>query len=71
MGTDLKGGCSGIVAPSGEILMDLGSACGIAHVVVDVHATYMRPAGYGGQPVRNDDFINAGRSPGAFSRLSN
>ena len=35
MGTDLKGGCSGIVAPSGEILMDLGSACGTAHVVVE------------------------------------
>lgn len=60
MRSDEKGGCSMIVAPDGQILADLGSDVGRASAEIDVFWKYLRPAGFGGKMVRNDDFINDG-----------
>ena len=49
-----------IVAPDGQILADLGSDVGRVSAEIDVFWKYLRPAGFGGKIVRNDDFINDG-----------
>lgn len=67
MGDDSRGGNSMIVAPDGKILKNLGKEVGSATVTIDVTEKYMRPAGFGGDMVRNDDFINAGLRPEIFS----
>ncbi len=66
MGTDEKGGCSMIVAPDGKILADLGAEVGTVSREVDPKWKYLRPAGFGGQPVRNDDFVSNGLRPEVF-----
>ena len=58
-----------IVAPDGTILKNLGKEIGSVAVTVDVKEKYMRTAGFGGNMVRNDDFINAGLRPEVFSDL--
>ncbi len=60
MCSDEKGGCSMIVAPDGQILTDMGSGVGSDSAEIDPAWKYLRPAGFGGTMVRNDDFINAG-----------
>lgn len=55
-----KGGNTMIVSPEGQILENLGEAVGSATAEVDPKWKFMRPAGFGGNMVRNDDFINAG-----------
>ncbi len=67
MGTDEKGGCSMIVAPDGKILKDMGKEVGSISAVVDIHSKYMRSAGFGGDTVRNDKFIDDGLCPNAFN----
>ena len=66
MNHDEKGGCSMIVAPSGEILQDMGKEIGSISAKVDPHEKHMRSAGFGGEMIRNDDFINAGLRPNVF-----
>lgn len=66
MGTDERGGCSMIVAPDGQILRDIGKDTGAISAEVDPLWKYMRTAGFGGNTVRNDDFISSGLCPGAF-----
>ena len=66
MGDDTRGGNSMIVAPDGTILKSLGSGVGSASVTVDVKEKYMRTAGFGGDMIRNDDFINNGLRPDIF-----
>lgn len=66
MGSDEKGGCSMIVAPDGNILKDLGKTVGSVCAEVDPKEKYLRPAGFGGGTVRNDDFINMGLKPEVF-----
>jgi predicted amidohydrolase len=61
-----KGGNTMIVAPDGQILVNLGSAVGSVTAEVDPKWKYMRPAGFGGSMVRNDDFINQGLRPDVF-----
>ena len=58
-----------IVSPDGKILKNLGKEIGSATVTVDVKEKYMRTAGFGGNMVRNDDFINAGLRPNIFSNI--
>lgn len=69
MGDDNYGGNSMIVAPDGKILKNLGKDTGSASVSVDIKEKYMRTAGFGGNTVRNDDFINAGLRPDIFSKI--
>ena len=66
MGDDSRGGNSMIVAPDGKILKNLGKSIGSASVTVDIKEKYMRTAGFGGNMVRNDDFINSGLRPDIF-----
>ena len=66
MDDEFHGGCSMIVSPEGEILRDMGSEVGSISEIIDCKHKYMRPAGFGGDVVRNDDFISAGLCPEAF-----
>lgn len=66
MGSDEKGGCSMIVSPDGQILQDLGKTVGAVSAEVDPKEKYLRPAGFGGGTVRNDDFVNMGLRPAVF-----
>lgn len=66
MDSDEHGGCSMIVAPDGKILKDMGKDVGSISVEIDPFKKYMRSAGFGGDTVRNDDFISAGLCPDAF-----
>lgn len=67
MDSDEKGGCSMIVAPDGQILADIGKGIGSVSAEVDPKQKYMRSAGFGGGMVRNDDFIEMGLCPEAFT----
>lgn len=66
MDSDERGGCSMIVAPDGQIITDIGKGVGTVSADIQPTEKYMRPAGFGGDTVRNDDFIAAGLCPEAF-----
>ena len=66
MNDDARGGCSMVVAPDGQILVDMGKEIGAVCSDVDPKEKYMRAAGFGGGLVRNDDFISDGLCPEAF-----
>ncbi|MBQ6946928.1 MAG: carbon-nitrogen hydrolase family protein [Clostridia bacterium] len=68
MDTDERGGCSMIVAPDGQILQNLGKEVGQISADVDPKWKYMRPAGFGGGMIRNDDFVNDGLRPAVFNK---
>lgn len=60
------GGCSMIVAPDGQIIEDMGKNVGSISAKIEPFKKYMRTAGFGGDLVRNDDFISLGICPSAF-----
>ncbi len=62
----LHGGCSMVVAPDGEILGNMGKDVGTLTVEIAPEWKYMRAAGFGGNLVRNDDFISNGLCAEAF-----
>ncbi len=66
MNDETKGGNSMIVSPSGEILKCMGKDVGSISLDVDYKFKYMRTAGFGGDMIRNDDFINNGLCPELF-----
>lgn len=66
MDSDERGGCSMVVSPDGQILTDMGSRIGSASATVDPLWKYHRTAGFGGNTVRNDDFISNGLRPDIF-----
>lgn len=66
MNDDVRGGCSMIVSPDGQILKDIGKNTGSISTEIDPKWKYMRTAGFGGGMVRNDDFINAGLCSDVF-----
>ena len=55
-----------IVVPDGQILKTLGKEVGSIGVDGDAKKKYMRTAGFGGNMVRNDDFIHNGLRPDVF-----
>ena len=64
MGLDSKvGGCSMVVAPSGEILGNLFSRVGSLTVEFDPKAKYLKPMGYGNPKGLHSDYIEIGRRP--------
>lgn len=69
MGSSDHGGNSMIVSPDGRILKNLCKEIGSTVATVDVKEKYMRTAGFGGNMVRNDDFINSGLRPDVFSNI--
>lgn len=66
MNNDMKGGNSMIVSPAGQILKNLSERVGSIIETIDPKEKYMRTAGFGGDMVRNDDFINLGLCPEIF-----
>ncbi len=66
MDDEMHGGCSMIVSPDGNILKDMGKEVGKISADIDPKYKYMRSAGFGGNVVRNDDFITNGLCPQAF-----
>ena len=66
MNDEEHGGCSMIVAPDGKILANIGKEVGSISKEVDLKWKYLRSAGFGGEEIRNDDFIGNGLYPSAF-----
>ena len=64
MGEDAKvGGCSCVVAPTGEVLMDMKSRVGGEIVEFDPKKKYYKPAGFGGALMPHYQYIERGRRP--------
>ncbi len=68
MDDDGHGGNSMIVSPDGQIVENMGKNVGSISTEVDPLWKYMRTAGFGGNTVRNDDFIAEGLCPKAFEK---
>ena len=64
MGLDSElGGCSSIVAPTGEILGTLRSEITTLDSTFDPKKKYLKPAGYGNPPSLHSEYIEIGRRP--------
>lgn len=65
MGEDAEvGGMSMVVSPEGRILAEFGSRVGKLECDVEnIHYKYMRSNAFGGSQIRNDQFIEQGRTP--------
>ena len=64
MGRDSSvGGCSMVVAPSGEVLGNLFSRVGELTVSFDPKEKYLKPMGYGNPDGLHADYVEAGRRP--------
>lgn len=57
------GGASMVVAPTGEILIHMGSKIGLATVDIDPKKKYYKPAGFGNPPAAHYEYIEKGRRP--------
>ena len=56
-------GCSAIIAPNGNVLVDMKSKIGVAVAEFDPHEKYYKPAGFRGQPKAHYEYIEDGRRP--------
>ena len=56
-------GCSTVVAPSGEVLLDMKSRCGIGIAEFDPAVKFLKPAGHGGAMKPHFEYIEEGRRP--------
>ena len=64
MGADSTvGGCSMVVAPSGEMLGNLYSRVGSLVVEFDPKEKFLKPMGYGNPPGLHSEYIEKGRRP--------
>ena len=57
------GGCSMVVAPNGEILVNMKSKIGIETVEIDPKAKFYKPAGFNNPPSAHYEYIEKGRRP--------
>ncbi len=57
------GGGSMVVAPTGEILLNMKSRVGMECAEFDPHHKYYKPAGYGNPPAAHFEYIEKGRRP--------
>lgn len=57
------GGGSMVVAPNGEILLNMKSRVGMETVEIDPAAKYYKPAGFGGALAAHYEYIERGRRP--------
>lgn len=71
MDSDKNGGCSMIVYPNGKIAKDLASEVGAVSFDFDVKMKHFRDNGYGGDKIRNDEFIANGKCAEVFDALKN
>lgn len=64
MGEDAPlGGCSCVVAPNGEMLVDMKSRTGMEIVDIDPKKKYYKPAGFGNPPAAHHEYTESGRRP--------
>lgn len=56
-------GCSCIIAPNGDVLVDMKSEIGVASADIDPHAKYYKAAGYKGAQKSHYEYIEEGRRP--------
>lgn len=64
MGEDSPlGGCSMVVAPTGEILCNMKSRVGLETVEIDPDKKYFKPAGFGSPLSAHHEYIEKGRRP--------
>ncbi len=57
------GGCSMIIAPSGEVLLNMHNEVGLGCAEFDPHAHYLKPRGFGNPPGTHHSYIEIGRRP--------
>ena len=57
------GGGSMVVAPTGEILLNMKSRVGLETVEADISKKYFKPAGFGNPPAAHYEYIEKGRRP--------
>ena len=57
------GGASMIVAPTGEILLNMYSRVGMECAEIDVTKKYYKPAGFGNPPSAHYEYVEKGRRP--------
>lgn len=57
------GGGSMVVAPTGQILLNMKSRVGMECVEIDVTQKYYKPAGFGNPPAAHYEYVEAGRRP--------
>ncbi len=60
------GGCSMIVSPRGEILVDMVNDVGIASCEFNPRDKYYKPAGFGGKMKSHWEYIEEGRHPQSY-----
>ncbi|HHX20325.1 MAG TPA: hypothetical protein GX722_00905 [Clostridiales bacterium] len=60
--TDLGGG-SCVIAPDGEVLLDMKSRTGLETVEIDPNKKYYKPAGFGNPDAAHHEYIDLGRRP--------
>lgn len=56
-------GCSTVIAPDGEVLLDMKSKIGVGTAEFDPHKKYTKPAGFKGAPKAHYEYIEEGRRP--------
>lgn len=61
-GSDICG-CSMIVSPKGEMLVDMKNDVGLATYDIDLSEKYFKPAGFRGKPKAHFEYIDEGRRP--------
>lgn len=61
--TSELGGASMVVAPNGEVLLNMKSRVGIETVEIDPKKKYYKPAGFGNPPSAHYEYIEIGRRP--------
>ncbi len=57
------GGASMVVAPNGQVLLNMKSRVGLETVEIDPKAKYYKPAGFGNPPSAHYEYIEKGRRP--------
>jgi len=57
------GGASMVVAPNGQVLVNMKSRVGLETVEIDPRAKYFKPAGFGNPPSAHYEYIEKGRRP--------
>ena len=56
-------GCSTVVSPRGEVLLDMKSTSGLGVCEIDPATKYYKPAGHGGAMRAHHEYIEEGRRP--------
>ena len=56
-------GCSSVIAPTGEVIIDMKSKVGVGVCEIDPHSKYFKPAGFKGKLKSHYEYIEEGRRP--------